>query len=138
MATVRSTRPTCSRCSSRCRAAGETSPSGGRPHCTGTLALARRVGNRVALRWLAWRSGLQAHDIAPARVCRRDDLERLGVADHRFGYPVELLLRAGRGWLDRDRGRRRLPPAGRRHAVEGLGVRRRSLRAALDFARVLS
>jgi glycosyltransferase involved in cell wall biosynthesis len=97
-----------------------------------------RLGNRVALRCLAWRSGLQLHDIAPARVCRRDDLERLGVADRRFGYPVELLLRAGHaGWAVAEVDVAYHPrAAGTRSKVSGSVTG--SFRATLDFARVLS
>ncbi len=39
------------------------------------------------------------NDIAPMRVCRREDLLALGIEDRRFGYPVELLQRATKaGW----------------------------------------
>ena len=58
-----------------------------------------RLGNRIALGILRWRTGCALHDIAPARVCRREDLLGLGVEDRRFGYPLELLTRASSaGW----------------------------------------
>jgi hypothetical protein len=38
--------------------------------------------------------GLPVRDIGPIRVARRADLLALGVLDRRFGYPLELLLRA--------------------------------------------
>jgi hypothetical protein len=39
------------------------------------------------------------HDIPSVRVTRRADLLALGVRDLRFGYPVEVLVRAHRaGW----------------------------------------
>ncbi len=42
---------------------------------------------------------MPVHDIAPIRVARREALLGLGVADRAFGYPLELLMRAGRaGW----------------------------------------
>jgi hypothetical protein len=45
------------------------------------------------------RLGLAVHDIGPVRVCRREPLLDLGVADRRFGYPLELLVRAAHaGW----------------------------------------
>ena len=34
---------------------------------------------------------MDAHDIAPMRVCRRQALLDLDLRDRRFGYPVELL-----------------------------------------------
>jgi glycosyltransferase involved in cell wall biosynthesis len=58
-----------------------------------------RLGNRLVIGILRARSGFRLHDIAPARVCRRDDLLALGVEDRRFGYPLELLTRASSaGW----------------------------------------
>jgi glycosyltransferase involved in cell wall biosynthesis len=57
-----------------------------------------RAGNAV-LAGLLRRRGLPVHDIAPMRAFRRADLLELGVQDRRFGYPLELLLRAGAaGW----------------------------------------
>jgi hypothetical protein len=39
------------------------------------------------------------HDIGPMRAARRADLLGLGLRDRRFGYPLELLVAAGRaGW----------------------------------------
>jgi hypothetical protein len=39
------------------------------------------------------------HDIAPVRAVRRDRMIALGVTDRAFGYPLELLLKAGSaGW----------------------------------------
>ena len=88
--------------------------------------------------WLRRRIGMPLHDIAPMRVARREDLLALGVEDRRFGYPVELLQRAtSAGWrfVERDIGY--YPrAAGTRSKVSGsvLGT----IRAARDFARVLS
>jgi len=57
-----------------------------------------RAGNAVVAALLRSR-GVPVHDIAPIRVGRRDALLGLGVADRAFGYPLELLMRAGRaGW----------------------------------------
>ncbi len=52
-----------------------------------------RVGNELATWWIR-RHGLDVHDIAPARVCRRADLLGLQVQDRRYGYPFELLRKA--------------------------------------------
>jgi glycosyltransferase involved in cell wall biosynthesis len=97
-----------------------------------------RAGNTAVLWWLRRRTGLPVHDIAPVRVCRRQDLIDLGVTDRRFGYPVELLQRAhGAGWRFSERDVRYLPRAeGTRSKVSGSV--RGTLRAARDFARVLS
>ncbi|GAA4008245.1 glycosyltransferase family 2 protein [Allokutzneria multivorans] len=53
-----------------------------------------RVGNAV-LAALLRRKGLPVRDIGPIRVAHRDALLALNVRDRRFGYPLELLLRAG-------------------------------------------
>ena len=97
-----------------------------------------RAGNVAVLWWLRRRTGLPVHDIAPMRVCRRQDLLDLGVTDRRFGYPVELLQRAHvAGWRFSERDVRYLPRAeGTRSKVSGSVTG--SLRAARDFARVLS
>lgn len=57
-----------------------------------------RAGN-AAIAALLRHRGVAVHDIAPVRVARRDALLDLGIADRAFGYPLELLLRAGAaGW----------------------------------------
>ncbi|MGL5909419.1 MAG: glycosyltransferase family 2 protein [Phycicoccus sp.] len=108
-----------------------------RPAARGVWPWHARLGNRAVLSWLRWRTGLAVHDIAPARVCRRADLLALGVRDRRFGYPVELLVRARRaGWVVTEHDLPYHPrAAGTRSKVSG--SMRGSLRAARDFARVL-
>ena len=89
--------------------------------------------------WLRRRIGFPARDIAPIRVCRREQLLALGVEDRRFGYPVELMQRATARRLAHHRARRRLrarAPQGTKSKVSGsvLGT----ARAARDFWKVLS
>jgi glycosyltransferase involved in cell wall biosynthesis len=58
-----------------------------------------RLGNAVLARRLRRTTGLPVHDIGPMRAARRADLLGLGLRDRRFGYPLELLVAAGRaGW----------------------------------------
>ena len=58
-----------------------------------------RLANRVLTRRLRRNSGLGVHDLGPMRAARRDDLLSLDLRDRRFGYPLELLIRAGQaGW----------------------------------------
>jgi glycosyltransferase involved in cell wall biosynthesis len=56
------------------------------------------VHARVANRLLAWemrrRTGLAVTDLGPMRAARRDALLELGIADRRFGWPLEMVLRA--------------------------------------------
>jgi len=109
-----------------------------RPVRRGVWPWHARAGNAVVLWWLRRRLGLPVHDIAPMRVCRRADLLALGVEDRRFGYPVELLQRAQRaGWRVTERDVAYHPrAAGTRSKVSGSV--RGTVRAARDFARVLS
>jgi glycosyltransferase involved in cell wall biosynthesis len=58
-----------------------------------------RLGNAVLARRLRRTTGLDVHDIGPIRAARRTDLLALNLRDRRFGYPLELLIAAGRaGW----------------------------------------
>lgn len=52
-----------------------------------------RAGNAV-LAALLRRRGLAVRDIGPIRAFRREALLALDVRDRRFGYPLELLIRA--------------------------------------------
>jgi glycosyltransferase involved in cell wall biosynthesis len=68
------------------------------PASAGVWPWHARAGNAVIAALLR-RRGVLVHDIAPVRVGRRRALLDLGVADRGFGYPLELLLRAGAaGW----------------------------------------
>jgi glycosyltransferase involved in cell wall biosynthesis len=109
-----------------------------RPVSRGLWPWHARAGNSVVLWWLRRRTGLPVRDIAPMRVCRRDALLDLDVQDRRFGYPVELLQKAQRaGWRITETDVAYRPRAeGTRSKVSGSV--RGSLRAARDFARVLS
>ena len=108
-----------------------------RPAARGVWPWHARAGNAVVLAWLRRRTGLAVHDIAPVRVCRREDLLALGVRDRRFGYPVELLVRAqAAGWRLTEHDITYHPrAAGTRSKVSGSV--KGSLRATRDFARVL-
>jgi len=74
-----------------------------RPTGRGVWPWHARAGTRTLAWWIRRRSSLPIHDLAPMRVCRRDDLLALGVEDRRFGYPLELMLRAAEsGWIVRE------------------------------------
>lgn len=96
-----------------------------------------RAGTAVLAWLIRRRTGLAIHDLAPMRVCRREDLVALDVRDRRFGYPLELMVKAARqGWVvretDIDYERR---ASGTRSKVSG-SVRGTAL-TVLDFAGVL-
>jgi glycosyltransferase involved in cell wall biosynthesis len=109
-----------------------------RPVRRGVWPWHARAGNRLVLWWLRRRTDLPVSDIAPMRVCRHADLLALDVQDRRFGYPVELLQKAHHaGWRITERDVDYHPRAeGTRSKVSGSV--RGTLRAAHDFARVLS
>lgn len=96
-----------------------------------------RFGNELMLAWVRRRTGLSVHDIAPMRVCGRQDLLDLAVDDRRFGYPLELLVRAQRaGWVLSEHDITYRPrAAGTRSKVSGSVSG--TLRTARDFAKVL-
>lgn len=97
-----------------------------------------RAGNALIVAWLRHRLGMEAHDIAPMRVVRRQDLLDLDLLDRRFGYPVELLQAVTRaGWRVSERDVGYHPrAAGTRSKVSGSVIG--TLRTARDFWKVLS
>jgi glycosyltransferase involved in cell wall biosynthesis len=70
-----------------------------RPVARGVWPWHARIGTTLLASWIRRSSGFGIHDLAPMRVCRRDDLLALDLRDRRFGYPLELMLKAARsGW----------------------------------------
>jgi glycosyltransferase involved in cell wall biosynthesis len=95
-----------------------------------------RAGNAMIAALLR-RRGVAVHDIAPLRVARRRALLDLGVTDRAFGYPLELLVRAGAaGWRITEIDVAYRPRTGGRSKVSGSV--RGTLRAARDMAGVLA
>jgi glycosyltransferase involved in cell wall biosynthesis len=106
-----------------------------RPAHPGAWPWHARAGNALLAAALR-RRGLPVRDLAPVRVARRTPLLGLGITDRRFGYPLELLLRAAdAGWriTELDVGYHRRA-AGTRSKVSGSV--RGTLRAAHDLAGV--
>lgn len=95
-----------------------------------------RVGNAVLARSLNRRAGTGLRDLGPMRAVRRADLLGLGLTDRRFGYPLEMVLRAaGRGWRIHEVSVAYHPRRGRSKVT---GTVRGTLRAVLDMRRVLA
>lgn len=65
------------------------------PVGTSGWPLHARIGNRLLAKRLRRRYGLDVHDIGAMRVARTASLLELGPLHQRFGYPLELLVRAG-------------------------------------------
>ena len=58
-----------------------------------------RLANRSLARSVRRRTGIALHDLGPMRAARRTDLLALGIRDRRFGWPLEMVLRAAdAGW----------------------------------------
>lgn len=70
-----------------------------RPTGRGAWPAHARVAN-AALAWqLRRRSGVAVRDLGPMRAARREALVGLGIQDRRFGWPLEMVLRASAaGW----------------------------------------
>jgi glycosyltransferase involved in cell wall biosynthesis len=108
-----------------------------RPVGRGVWPWHARAGTKLLATMIRRRSAFGIHDLAPMRVCRRDDLLALDVQDRRFGYPLELMLKAARaGWtvseIDVSYDRRAV---GTRSKVSGSV--RGTMRVAHDFAKVM-
>lgn len=104
-----------------------------RPTGRGAWPWHARAGNAALAARLRSRTGIGVHDLGPVRVTRRDALLELGVQDRRFGYPIELLVRAARaGWQVREVDVVYAPRTAGRSKVTGSIVG--TARALRDFA----
>ncbi len=57
------------------------------------------LANAVLARLCGWLAGVRITDISPFRAVRRDALLGLGMRDRTYGWPLEMVLRAGRAGL---------------------------------------
>jgi glycosyltransferase involved in cell wall biosynthesis len=65
----------------------------------GAWPLHARIGNRVVAWEVRRRLRVAVRDLGPMRAARREDLIDLGMRDRRFGWPLEMVVRAaGAGW----------------------------------------
>ena len=72
---------------------------GARRPAPGAWPAHARVLNRGLAAYLAQSRGLAITDLGPMRCARREALLALGIADRRFGWPLEMVLRArAAGW----------------------------------------
>lgn len=95
-----------------------------------------RLGNAVLARRLRRTAGVPVRDLGPMRACRRTALVGLELADRRFGYPLEMVLRAAaEGWRIGETDVRYLPRAGRSKVT---GTVRGTLRAIGDMRAVMA
>ena len=96
-ATARSTRRA-ARVSARSPTGAPTSSSGPARQ-RGAWPWHARLANRAAGARAATAHGVALTDLGPMRAARRDALLELGIADRRFGWPLEMVMRAAAaGW----------------------------------------
>jgi glycosyltransferase involved in cell wall biosynthesis len=101
----------------------------------GPQPLHARLANRALALELRRRSGARLTDLGPMRAARREALLALGVRDRRFGWPLEMVLRAAAaGWAIEEVAVGYHPRAGRSKVT---GTVRGTARAVRDMAAVL-
>jgi glycosyltransferase involved in cell wall biosynthesis len=97
-----------------------------------------RIGNAMLAARLRRAAGVPLHDLGPMRAARRTALLGLDLTDRRFGYPLEMVVKASRaGWRIREVDVDYAPRAlGGRSKVTG--TLRGTVRTVLDMGRVLA
>jgi glycosyltransferase involved in cell wall biosynthesis len=102
----------------------------------GAWPMHAQLANRVLARELRRRSGLGLTDLGPMRAAPRRALLELALRDRRFGYPLEMVLRAAAaGWRVDETEVGYRARAGRSKVT---GTVRGTARAVADMARALS
>jgi len=115
-------------------AAGERDLVLGARH--GSWPLHARAANALLAAELRRRTGVPLRDLGPMRAARTEALLALGMRDRRFGWPLEMVLRAAAaGWRIDEVGVTYHPRAGRSKVT---GTVRGSFRAVRDMAAVLA
>jgi glycosyltransferase involved in cell wall biosynthesis len=95
-----------------------------------------RAANRYLARRLRRATGAPLSDLGPMRAARRAGLVDLRLTDRRFGWPLEMVLRAGHaGWRIAEVPVDYRPRVGRSKVT---GTVRGTARAVLDMRRVLA
>jgi dTDP-L-rhamnose 4-epimerase len=108
-----------------------------RPTGRGTWPPHARLGNAVLARALSRRGGTRLRDLGPMRAARREGLIALGLTDRRFGYPLEMVVRAAEeSWRIVEADVPYGPRSGGRSKVTG--TVRGTFRTVRDMRRVLS
>lgn len=102
----------------------------------GAFPVHARLANAALAAVVSREAGVRLHDLGPTRAFRREALLALGLADRRFGYPLELVLRAARaGWRIEEAPVSYLRRTGRSKVT---GTVRGTLRTVRDMSRVLA
>ena len=95
-----------------------------------------RVANRILARLVRQRTGVPLSDLGPMRAARRLALSSLEIRDRRFGWPLEMVLRAAdAGWRIDEVPVAYAPRSGRSKVT---GTLLGTARAVRDMAEVLA
>lgn len=106
------------------------------PTSRGAWPAHARLANRMLAIELRRRTGRTLRDLGPMRAARRDGLVALGIEDRRFGWPLEMVLRADRaGWRISEVPVPYAPRTGRSKVT---GTVSGTMRAVRDMSRVLA
>ncbi|HEX8103305.1 MAG TPA: glycosyltransferase family 2 protein [Solirubrobacteraceae bacterium] len=109
---------------------------GSRAGATDGFPLHARLANRALSLELRRRAGVRVTDLGPMRAARREPLLALGIRDRRFGWPLEMVLRAAAaGWRIDEVTISYHPRLGRSKIT---GTVRGTLRAVRDMAEALA
>ena len=101
----------------------------------GAFPLHARAANAVLAFELRRRTGVPLRDLGPMRAARREPLLALGIRDRRFGWPLEMVLRAAAaGWRITELPVTYHPRQGRSKVT---GTVKGTARAIRDMSRVL-
>jgi len=102
----------------------------------GAWPLHARIGNRVLAAELRRRVGVPVRDLGPMRAAWREALLALPMSDRRFGYPLEMVIRAAQaGWRITETDVPYYPRTGKSKVTGTLGG---TLRTVRDMRRVLA
>jgi glycosyltransferase involved in cell wall biosynthesis len=105
------------------------------PIVRGAWPLHARAATKVLALELRRRTGAPLRDLGPMRAAHRQALLDLGLRDRRFGWPLEMVLRAAaEGWKIGEVGVSYHPREGRSKVT---GTVRGTVRAVRDMTRVL-
>jgi hypothetical protein len=106
-----------------------------RPVVDGAWPPHARLANRMLSRSIRRRTGVRLHDLGPMRAMRRTELLELGMTDRRFGWPLEMVLRAAAaGWRIAEADVPYHPRTGRSKVT---GTVRGTVRTVRDMRRML-
>jgi glycosyltransferase involved in cell wall biosynthesis len=107
-----------------------------RPTTAGAWPAHARLANRFLAFEIRRRTGRRLRDLGPMRAARRDDLLALGIEDRRFGWPLEMVLRASAaGWRIDEVAVPYAPRTGRSKVT---GTVRGTVRTIRDMSRILA